>query len=672
MTILNDNTILYAKGTTVPYIEMLQEWSPITPGVWETKDLSVAPFNIPPGAVLEIAISNSTHGATDPAYSGGVRAVGSSIDRTIEIHPPEPSLRNYVIMHVQSNVESKIETFAESTTFNQFTLLGYWIEGQYVEIAGTLNVTTSNTWQGRDLTSFGVPNGAVVEILLGNKQTFLERSIGVRTSGSTVERRFNIHEAEDAGIDSLTLFTKTTNDNATIEIYSQSVSNVDFILLGYWSQPPMVEFIETNIDIGEPDANDIWILQDLSAFLPADINTRSVLEVAIGNGESVVGQRLGIRQSGTTIERFLSLHEAEAGGFDFVRMHTNLDGNKSIEFLEQNEFNNSDFIIAGYWQDGPAPIPSDSGNISLFINGPQPATSGLDLFVVGPIQVSSGMNLFTVGPLPFTSGLDLFIAGPILASGDMTLAGLRPSGFVGELDLFVAKKDLISDNITLLLVTPLPVSGSMNLYIANSGVPLSFTAFLKGGFNFAEDDIPLFMRGTNTSGSVFFQDGSVDLFLKTIGDPTDSPTTFDTSIFMRVASGFLDINNAWGLFLKSSTNLNKDLEMSITGTLGGTLVSGDVTLFMESLFDNDNWLLFLKTISGTQNTVDLFMSGVVADPITIQASSTLMTSGIGVPIAEIDLFLFNEPPSSSGSMTMFLATDPLVNEKSLILYTHGF
>ncbi|KKL17718.1 hypothetical protein LCGC14_2482750, partial [marine sediment metagenome] len=254
----------------------------------------------------------------------------------------------------------------------------------------------------------------------------------------------------------------------------------------------------------------------------------------------------------------------------------------------------------------------------------------------------------------------------------MTLAGLRPSGSTGELDLFLAKKDLVSGTMALFMETPIPVSGSVSLYIANSGVQVSFTGFMKGGASLVEDEISLFVRGTSDADPIFFKDASMELYLKTIGDPTDSPATLDTSVFLRVSSGFLDTNANWGLFLKSSTLFSTDLDMSITGTLGGTLVSGDMVLYIQSFVDKADWLLFLKTTQGTQSNVALFTSGIPADPIVIPASSTFFVSGAATPTAEVDLFLFNEPPSLSGSITMFLATTPLVDEESIKLYTHGF
>ncbi|KKK94338.1 hypothetical protein LCGC14_2683860, partial [marine sediment metagenome] len=55
----------------------------------------------------------------------------------------------------------------------------------------------------------------------------------------------------------------------------------------------------------------------------------------------------------------------EAGGLDFARMHTNLDGNKIVEIYEESAASVSDFIVAGYWQDESAPAAS----LDLFIQG---------------------------------------------------------------------------------------------------------------------------------------------------------------------------------------------------------------------------------------------------------------------------------------------------------------
>ena len=67
------------------------------------------------------------------------------------------------------------------------------------------SATSSDTWQTFDLSALGVPADAVVEVAVTNTSGNSERYGGVRAVGSSLERRFLLHEAESGGADAVTL-----------------------------------------------------------------------------------------------------------------------------------------------------------------------------------------------------------------------------------------------------------------------------------------------------------------------------------------------------------------------------------------------------------------------------------------------------------------------------------
>ena len=135
------------------YSEKFETWSAGSTNTWETKDLSGAPFNVPANAVVEIGLRNDN---ALNEISGGVRAVGSSLERRFSLHESEGQGKDFHVMHVQSDASSQIQLYAENTSSITFILLGYWTSGTYVERFDTFTAGANTTWQDEDLCAYGV------------------------------------------------------------------------------------------------------------------------------------------------------------------------------------------------------------------------------------------------------------------------------------------------------------------------------------------------------------------------------------------------------------------------------------------------------------------------------------------------------------------------------------
>ena len=144
----------------------------------------------------------------------------------------------------------KIEHYAEKANNVTFVLLGYWSGGTYVEKFSSFTAGASASWQDEDLSAYGVSASEVAEVVMANKSGNNEREAGVRTNGSSLERRLDLHEAEEEGLDVGTLLVKAdATANATIEVYAEVDADVDFYLVGYWTTPP-ADYTELFADIG--------------------------------------------------------------------------------------------------------------------------------------------------------------------------------------------------------------------------------------------------------------------------------------------------------------------------------------------------------------------------------------------------------------------------------------
>jgi hypothetical protein len=325
------------------YVGSFQPWTATNPGTWETQDLSSAPFNVPADAVVEIGVRNAQFNSP---YSGGVRAVGSLLDRRILLQEAEPNGTDIVVMTVQADSSSRIEHYAENTAQIDFVLLGYWDCGTYVQTFQSFNAGADASWQSHDLNAYGVGQEQVVEILMVNGSTANEREAGVRRKGSSLERRLDLHEAEGGGEDTVTLHVQAdATANATVELYAEDDLDIGFYLLGYWSSPPAA-FRERLTNIGSPSSSGTWEDVDLTSF---GAGLSATVDLVLSNTDVNAGANMGVRPNGSSLARLFDIHEAEDGGGDFGRMHVTADTDGIIEFYHENVANSHSFLITGIW-----------------------------------------------------------------------------------------------------------------------------------------------------------------------------------------------------------------------------------------------------------------------------------------------------------------------------------
>jgi len=320
------------------YGERFTTWSATSADTWQTQTLSV-----PANAVVEVAVRNSR---VDTERYGGVRAVGSSLERRFLLSEAEDGGVTTLIMHAQTNSSSQIQHYSDVTAEVTFALLGYWICGTYVERFDTFTAGANTTWTDKNLCSYGVGPGHVAEIVLSNDDTGNEREAGVRTNGSSLQRRLNIVESEGGGVATGTMFVEAdTSTGSTIEVYAQDDTDVDFYLVGYWSEAPLA-YTELFTDVGSPSSSATWQDRDLTANGLPD---SAVAEFVLSNEDAANQRTMGVRTNGSGINRYLDVEEAEAGGWNMARMHVASDATATIEHYHSNVASANSFYLTGYW-----------------------------------------------------------------------------------------------------------------------------------------------------------------------------------------------------------------------------------------------------------------------------------------------------------------------------------
>ncbi len=329
-----------APPAAVSYTEAYQPWTAATPDNWETVDL--APFGVPPDAVVEVAVINE---AISAERYGGVRAVGSTLDRRMLLHEAEAGGVDALTMHVQADAASQIQHYSDNTGQVSFVLLGYWTGASYTELFEPFSADASGSWVIEGLTNDGAGPNQIVEIAIYNINPAGERLGGVRPTGSSDERRFNLHEPEGGGRDFVTLMVET-DASANIEVYAQSDFQVFFQLLGYWSTPPG-SYTATGGSSGQVSDPASWQTIDLSSFgVPAN----SVTQFVLANENASLENSMRVREVGSTINnRGLSLQEAESGGSDLGSLHVNVNASAEVQWAAQRGASGGLFYPVGWW-----------------------------------------------------------------------------------------------------------------------------------------------------------------------------------------------------------------------------------------------------------------------------------------------------------------------------------
>lgn len=226
----------------------------------------------------------------------------------------------------------------------------------YIETNNTLElnaVTEEGAWVTRDLSSYGIPPSAVVEIAMANNDLAYEFEVGIRKVGSSLERKFNLHKAEAGGIEAISMCTQL-DEQCCIELFSESNGtasgpDIQFKILGYWVGAEYTELFETFFAGGGDAA--VWTDKSLSEY---GVGSGQIAEI-VGVNTNYLNKatELGVRTSGSSLDRKIDIHEAEGTGVDGVTMSVMASGNDAAIQIYAEYNTDVDFYLVGYWSSPP-------------------------------------------------------------------------------------------------------------------------------------------------------------------------------------------------------------------------------------------------------------------------------------------------------------------------------
>ncbi|KKT04247.1 MAG: Peptidase m23 [Parcubacteria group bacterium GW2011_GWA2_43_17] len=215
------------------YTEKYQALTIGTTGSWvDSADLSA--YGVGANQVVEVMASKKA----TTAYIAGIRGNGSALDRKLTLHASTSSAADCLVMQAQADANKKIEVWKGNTSVT-FTLLGYWTTapGTYTEKFTDVGKPSSNAaWTSRSLSGQSVPANAICEMLIANASTANSNNVGVRRTGSSLSRLFNLHKSSASTARDCGMMHVEADSSSNIQQYLQnSGDTVNFYLLGYWN-----------------------------------------------------------------------------------------------------------------------------------------------------------------------------------------------------------------------------------------------------------------------------------------------------------------------------------------------------------------------------------------------------------------------------------------------------
>ncbi len=257
--------------------------------------------------------------------------------------------------------------------------------GSFVELNASLSISTPSTWNITDLSSYGVPANAAVEIAV-LRTGGGTRYGGVRAPGSSLSRYFRISRTSGTNYNALSLTTKVSA-TSSVELYADNV-DVSFRLLGYWTSGT---YVELNQQIDPGNTNGQWGPMPLSSY---GVTSGKVVEMVLGNWNTGADYSAGARSASSTVDRRITLTRPNNNGITALTLNAVASGtNAWIETYAANEQGNgqsNDFWLVGYWSTEPEGMRYVDALDTLTVPGSATVWTdlALDLYGLGKYTVS--------------------------------------------------------------------------------------------------------------------------------------------------------------------------------------------------------------------------------------------------------------------------------------------
>jgi hypothetical protein len=197
-------------------------------------------------------------------------------------------------------------------------------------------------WRKTNITSYGIPSNSVVEIILLNNIPVGTAQVGIREVGSSLNRQIEINEAEDGGF-TANRFLSNVNGSGFVEFWRDNVDSYVGRFVGYWENVNFTEQWETYQVTNAED--NMWHETDGTELSLVADKTHLITITNDDAGTEYLG---GVRNTTSTINRYVDIMESEGGGNQTTSMYVAVDSNAKIDVYSE-QFNDIWFINQGYF-----------------------------------------------------------------------------------------------------------------------------------------------------------------------------------------------------------------------------------------------------------------------------------------------------------------------------------
>lgn len=337
--------VKHTTGLDPAYTEDMDTFGPgLTEGSWTQYNIANL-HSIPSGSVVEVIITNKD---TGKEYWGGVRENGTILDRRVQLHEAEGGGVTTCRMFTKM-LGNLIQYYTQENTDIVFTIVGYWENVDFTELFSKAPFSGVGSWASVQLSD---PNAAdrVCHFLLDIEDEN-SYTLGVRTVGSSLERKILAHEAEGGGSSTIDMIAKAS---ATYHI-SQYTSGgaADYLIhTGYFGAE--LDFIEGYTEVDAVLSGGVWGQMDMSAYLDED---GRVCDFLLANDVYSSEYFIGVRDGDdTTTNRYIEEHEGEGDiAKDYPGFGMSAKSNSSGMVYGYKEGANCEIYFLGYFKPTAAP-----------------------------------------------------------------------------------------------------------------------------------------------------------------------------------------------------------------------------------------------------------------------------------------------------------------------------
>jgi hypothetical protein len=215
-------------------------------------------------------------------------------------------------------------------------------EANYTEMDLTSVGDATGGWDTVDISAASVPANSIVEIIATNDATASTNVVGVREVGSGLSRTLTLSEAENGGVTTVRFLTNV-DGSQQIQLYDDNNADIIYYVVGYWQDATFTEQW-VNYEVTRTE-DDMWHETDGTELtLQAD----RVHLITIYNDEKGNQYLGGVRNTSSTLDRYMVIMESEGGITQATTMFVTSDANSKIDVYSA-QYDDLGFYNQGYF-----------------------------------------------------------------------------------------------------------------------------------------------------------------------------------------------------------------------------------------------------------------------------------------------------------------------------------